>query len=86
MPIGNGKNYRPKYPVREYGENGLISMTDKQYQHLLTLVDKDVLSDYISRLEDYIMGSNTDSYRHTLRPSAIIKKWIKEDFSLRPEN
>ena len=84
MPFGTPRDYRPKYAVRKYGENGLISMTDRQYQHLLTLVDSEVIGDYISRLEDIIMNKKKDFHKLNLRPYNLIRKWIREDFEIKP--
>ena len=84
MPFGTPRDYRPKYAVRKYGENGLISMTDRQYQHLLTLVDSEVIGDYISRLEDITMNKKKDFHKLNLRPYNLIRKWIREDFEIKP--
>ena len=44
----------PKYNVKNYGRDGLIALTDEQYDYLCTLIDEELLAAYIRKLELYI--------------------------------
>ena len=69
----------PKYKVRSFGVDGLVSLTDEQYDHLLTLVDEETLHDYIRRLELYML---TPSEHHIRNHFKLLCKFINEDFSV----
>ena len=68
----------PKYAFHSVSHNDLVHMTEEQYSKLLELVNSEVLTVYICRLEQMMKNNG---YR-TFNPYKTIKKWILEDTAL----
>ena len=69
----------PKYNVKNYGRDGLIALTDEQYDYLCTLIDEELLAAYIRKLELYIMN---DSMHPISSHFKTLLRFIEEDFSV----
>jgi hypothetical protein len=72
----------PKYNVKNYGRDGLIALTDEQYDYLCTLIDEELLAAYIRKLELYIMN---DSLHPISSHFKTLLRFIEEDFSVPSE-
>ena len=68
----------PKYVFHSVSRDKIVQMTDEQYKKLLELVESDVLTAYIRKLELLIKN---EGYR-TFSPYQTIKRWILEDTKL----
>ena len=68
----------PKYVFHSVSRDKIVQMTDEQYKKLLELVESDVLTAYIRKLELLIKN---EGYR-TFSPYKTIKRWILEDTKL----
>jgi len=69
---------KEKYEFIRVGRFEMFTMTPRQYMHLLSLVGRERLTDYIHRLESFVMLKNYTvicAYR-------TLKKWINEDTAL----
>ena len=68
-----------KYKVRSYGRDGLVSLTEEQYGYLRMLVGTETLTDYIRKLELYMLEPHEFPIRNHFK---LLRKFIEEDFSL----
>ena len=70
---------RPKMSVRIYGADGVVTMTEEQYEALVSLVGEETLGLYIERLEALILKVNGGVYPHS--HYRTLREWLTEDFS-----
>ena len=70
---------RPKMSVRVWGADGVVTMTEEQYETLVSLVGEDTLGLYIERLEALILKVNGGVYPHS--QYRTLREWLTEDFS-----
>ena len=69
----------PKYEIRSYGKDGLVSMTQEQYDYICSLVGREIAYDYIRKLEMYMSEPTDFPIRSHFK---TICKFIEEDCSI----
>ena len=69
----------PKHLFRFYGRKGYIRMTPEQYADLVRLVEPDVLSFYLGRLEEICQKCYDELTRVPKSHYKLLRKWIDED-------
>ena len=71
-----------KYDVKGYGRYGFVCMTEAQHTSLLSLVDSEVLTSYVRRLEMMLENNTNTSPPPPHSAYKTLKKWIEADFGL----
>ena len=83
--IGNSKRRVGrfvKYDVKGYGRYGFVGMTDAQYTNLLALVNSEVLTAYVRRLEIMLENNTENGPPPPHSAYKTLKKWIEEDYGV----
>lgn len=71
-----------KYEVKSYGREGLVSLTEQQYEYLRGLVGSDLLAAYIRKLEIYMNTASDPPIRNHFK---TLRRFIEDDYSLPPD-